>query len=370
MILQHAPLGDIFDTLVIDHIRLPPSTDPITNTVYEHALTMVDQLSNWIEIVPVKDVTAITTSLVIQREWISRFGFPRNIHSDLGSAFTSAVFQQLCTLYAIDNTLACQNHKSVSRAEHAHKMTLSGLCKICDKPGNWISKLPGLLLSLHNTVLTSTGITPAYSIFHRELRIPLLLELPVPLSLPDKTLTELAENTQLVDTYIHDKTQESFAKASKFHDRSATTPRYAVDDRVLLYDEHVPVGVMRKLHTFYTPVNIRECLPNYCYKVQDCTSGRMLPFKIHASRIKPLTQGKGLTESTEATSQREQLATPAKAVQSLPRPGSGKDIGPRREHEARPDNNHCGRRQANYMITDKSYQQQQSNSQPGTVCRV
>ena len=325
VILQHAPLGRTFDTLVIDHIRLPPSTDPTTQVVYEYALTMVDQLSNWVEIVPVKDTTAKTTALVIQREWISRYGFPRNLHSDLGAAFTSTVFEKLCKLYAIDHTLASsQNHKSVSRAEHAHKMILSGLRKICEKPSDWISKLPGLLLSLHNTVLTTTGITPAYSIFHRELRIPLLLELPVLLSNPDNSLTELAQNTQLVDTFIQEKTQESFAKASKYHDRSATIPRYNINDRVLLYDEHVPVGIMRKLHKFYRPVIIKECLPHFCYKVQDCTSNRMLPFKIHASRIKPLTHGKGLTGLTQATGpMNEQLETPAqvsdKAVPTTPR---------------------------------------------------
>jgi len=120
---------------------------------------MVDRLSNWIEIVPVEDTSAKTTALAIQRHWILRYGMPKFLHSDLGTCFTSSVFQELCKIYGITSILASsQNHKSISRAESAHKLILSGFRKICDKAENWIAKLPGLLLSLHSLVQTTTGI--------------------------------------------------------------------------------------------------------------------------------------------------------------------------------------------------------------------
>jgi len=151
-----APLGEIFEHLVVDHIRLPPSADPLTGVTYDHALTMVDRLSNWIKIVPVKDTSAKTTALAIQRHWISRYGMPKFLHSDLGTCFTSSVLQELCKIYGITSTLASsQNHKSISRAESAHKLILSGFREICDKAENWIAKLPGLLLSLHSLVYTN-----------------------------------------------------------------------------------------------------------------------------------------------------------------------------------------------------------------------
>jgi len=45
---------------------------------------------------------------------------------------------------------------------------------------------------------------------------------------------------------------------------------------------------MRKLHKFYRPVIVVECLPHWCYRLRDEKTGRILPFKIHASRLKPI----------------------------------------------------------------------------------
>ena len=53
-----------------------------------------------------------------------------------------------------------------------------------------------------------------------------------------------------------------------------------------MYSQNVPAGTLRKLHCFYRPVEIIQCLPNSCYRVKDNTSGRNLPFKIHVSRLK------------------------------------------------------------------------------------
>jgi len=39
VVLQHAPLPESFEHLVVDHIRLPPSVDPLTGVTYGHALT-------------------------------------------------------------------------------------------------------------------------------------------------------------------------------------------------------------------------------------------------------------------------------------------------------------------------------------------
>jgi len=123
-------------------------------------------------------------------------------------------------------------------------------------------------------------------VFHRELRIP---HLPYPSQVSefrDKSILELAETRRLTDELIYENTQNSFAKADKFYNRSAQERVFAVGDTALMYSENVPVGTMRKLYCFYRPVEIIQCLPNSCYRVKDNTSGRTLPFKIHVSKLK------------------------------------------------------------------------------------
>jgi len=86
---------------------------------------------------------------------------------------------------------------------------LSGLRKIFDKAENWTARLPGLLLSLHNLVQTTTGIPTAYAIFHHELCVPITMQIPGTIDLTNLTLTELASNARLVDDFVHDRTEQS-----------------------------------------------------------------------------------------------------------------------------------------------------------------
>lgn len=145
------------------------------------------------------------------------------------------------------------------------------------------------------------------------------MQIPGTMDLTNPTLTELANNTRLVSDFIRDETEQPFQRASKFHDRSAIVPRYKVGDQVLLHNEHVGIGEMRKMHKFYRLVTITAYLENYCYRVQDCTSGRVLvPFKIHASRLKPLTNEK-MSQSTEHKSQSQQgQQQPQQATKARP----------------------------------------------------
>jgi len=56
-LLQHAPQHEPFECLIIDHISLPPAVDPLTGQSVQYGLTMVDYSTNWIECVPVPDVS-------------------------------------------------------------------------------------------------------------------------------------------------------------------------------------------------------------------------------------------------------------------------------------------------------------------------
>jgi len=144
-----------------------------------------------------------------------------------------------------------------------------------------MAKLPGLLLSLHTLAQASAGISPAYAMFHRKLRIPITMQIPGTMDLTNPTLTLLASNTRLVDDFIRDKTEQSFQRASKFDDRSAIVPRYKDEDQVLLYNKHVGIGEMCKIHRFYRlTVKVTACLENYCYMVQDCTPGQVIRFNV------------------------------------------------------------------------------------------
>ena len=59
------------------------------------SLIVVDALSKWLEVIPMKTATALIT---VQRLWtlLSRFGVPESIVSDNGPQFAAAEFQEFC----------------------------------------------------------------------------------------------------------------------------------------------------------------------------------------------------------------------------------------------------------------------------------
>ena len=125
----------------------------------------------------------------------------------------------------------------------------------------------------------------------------------------DKSIMESAETARLTDELIHANTQDSFAGADKFYNRTAQERVFSVGDIAYLYSEHVPAGTLRKLHCFYRPVEIVECLPNSCYRVKDNTYGRILPFKIHVTTLK--------IKPSETSAERKSETTPTELAQSI-----------------------------------------------------
>jgi len=168
--LQHAPLLGVFEKLVVDHIQMPQVSDSMTGQKVSYILSLVDQANHWVELIPVPDCTAKTTARAIHTHWISRYGAPKTLQSDLGSAFVSKLFQELCSLYNIEHaTASSQNHKSVSRAEVTHRLLRTTLRKVYAQNPNWSEWLPEIQLSLRSSIVTTTGLSPAFMIFHREL---------------------------------------------------------------------------------------------------------------------------------------------------------------------------------------------------------
>ncbi|GFW33568.1 retrovirus-related Pol polyprotein from transposon opus [Trichonephila clavipes] len=104
-------------------------------------------------------------------EVFMRHGIPRRIISDNGTQFVSAVLQQIClTLNISQNLIPVYSPQSnpVERKNRDLKPHLAIL--VGEDHSNWHSKLPVIRFALNTTVCDTTGHTPAYLLFGRELR--------------------------------------------------------------------------------------------------------------------------------------------------------------------------------------------------------
>ncbi|GFS91796.1 integrase catalytic domain-containing protein [Trichonephila clavipes] len=104
-------------------------------------------------------------------EVFMRHGIPRRIISDNGTQFVSAVLQQICfTLNISQNLIPVYSPQSnpVERKNRDLKPRLAIL--VGDDHSSWYSKLPVIRFAMNTTVCDTTGHTPAYLLFGRELR--------------------------------------------------------------------------------------------------------------------------------------------------------------------------------------------------------
>ena len=150
---------------------MPSTVHPLTQQSVSYILTMVDRATCYTALCPVADTTAKSTALAILRNWIPHYGVPIWVNTDLGPAYTSKIFHELCLLLAITHIFAAsQNHKSVSRAEVTHRIILTALRKVCAQSTDWVSKLLGIVLSINSAILSSVGLSPGALLFHRDIR--------------------------------------------------------------------------------------------------------------------------------------------------------------------------------------------------------
>ena len=82
-----------FDQVHIDLVGpLPPSDG------YSYVLTCVDRFTQWLEAVPIADITAETVARVFITTWVARFGMPSTVTTDRGRQFESNLWYSFTQL--------------------------------------------------------------------------------------------------------------------------------------------------------------------------------------------------------------------------------------------------------------------------------
>ncbi|XP_065193190.1 uncharacterized protein LOC135824387 [Sycon ciliatum] len=117
---------------------------------------------------------ASTIALVFVNEFVSRFGAPDGLHTDRGKNFDGSLFRSVCFLLGIDKTRTTAYHPQSDGLVERFNQTLErGLAHyVCRNHRDWDIKLPAFLMGYRSTPQTSTGYSPSYLLFGRELCLP------------------------------------------------------------------------------------------------------------------------------------------------------------------------------------------------------
>jgi len=284
-----------FHTWAIDHKDLCRKTTGGSVAI----LCCVDSFSGWPILAPVPSLDAETTARVFFKEVVSRFGIPRQVSSDRGSAFMSTFFTTLMKLLNIKHRISAAKAPRSNGLAEALVKRLSDLIKIYVKNDSEIEHyLPLIEMSLRATAHTQHKLSP-FQIIHG-----FRMNVGEPLELTDTP--KLTKDQQSYYNWlshrlkgIHDavmlnqKDNKEQMKAVYDKRHNVSSPTFKVGDKVLLQDKRVKFNSDQVLtkRPFQGPYFIADIVQGQAdigqaYKLINEKTGKTLPSLISGDRLK------------------------------------------------------------------------------------
>lgn len=108
-----------FDKIYIDIVGPLPMTIPNGN---KYILSMVDDLSKFVEFVAIPDQQANTVARALFEEILCkcRYNIPKVLVSDNGTNFTSNILKQFCKLLGVQHIRTSAYHPQSNAVERQH----------------------------------------------------------------------------------------------------------------------------------------------------------------------------------------------------------------------------------------------------------
>ncbi|KAJ8723813.1 hypothetical protein PYW07_007793 [Mythimna separata] len=166
-LLQTTALNQRFEVISFDLFGPLPRTAKDETWIF----IIEDLASRWVELFALKQATAEECTRVLLDEIILRYGAPRRFISDNGSQFVSNVMQQLTFCLGIDHGFTPVYHPETNPVERRNRDLKTQLAILVGNDHTkWSEHLPSIRFAMNTAVCSSTGYTPAYLTFGRDLR--------------------------------------------------------------------------------------------------------------------------------------------------------------------------------------------------------
>ncbi|KAI8436675.1 hypothetical protein MSG28_010163 [Choristoneura fumiferana] len=168
-LLQTMAQNQRFEVVAFDLFGPLPRTADNHNWIF----IVEDVATRWVELFALQRATAEECAKVLLDEIILRYGTPRRFLSDNGSQFVSSVMQQLTYCLGIKHGFTPVYHPETNPCERKNRDMKTQLAILVgDNHLTWAEKLPSIRFAMNTAKSCSTGYTPAYLTFGRELRTP------------------------------------------------------------------------------------------------------------------------------------------------------------------------------------------------------
>ncbi len=246
---------------------------PVSEAGNKYLLIVADYFTKWPEGYPLPNQEATTVAEALVREFVCRFGVPREIHSDQGRNFESLVFTEMCRLLGMKKTRTTALHpQSDGMVERYNRTIAAQLSIFVDQhQRDWDQHVPLLLMAYRSAVHESTRCTPARLMFGRDLRLPVDLLYGRPEERENTThyVEALQEKLDKVHDFARERIKLSSDRMKRYYDVRATGDQLNEGDLVWLYNPQRKKGITPKFQRpWQGPFRILKRINDLVYRIQ------------------------------------------------------------------------------------------------------
>ena len=265
---------------------------PVSASGNRYVLVAIDYFTKWPEVFPLPNQEAKTIAQALVDGFFSRFGMPRELHSDQGRNFESTIFTECCALLGIRKTRTTPMHpESDGMVERFNRTLVQEIAKRCRHgQSDWDQYIPTILMAYRSAVHESTGYTPAQLMLSHEPSLPLDMLMEKPSDNQDDVVTttgfvlKLRDRICEIRSKVASNLKMSAETMKRRKDAKATASPFIEGDRVWLFNPRRKKGQSPKLSSPWEgPYLILKALSAVTYRIR--APGKTKCKVVHFNRL-------------------------------------------------------------------------------------
>ena len=154
------------------NMDLTGASFPKTKRGHQHILVVKDQLTRYVEIIPIKFKNELAIAKELVEKIYCRHGAPAILISDNGTEFVNVLMKQICVLLNIGRISTVPYHPQANGLVEQHNATLKSMLAVYVNrfQDDWDLYLPHVAYAYNTTISIATGYTPFCMLYGREAR--------------------------------------------------------------------------------------------------------------------------------------------------------------------------------------------------------
>ena len=154
---------------------------PVTPENMKYALTVEDGFTRHASIYPIPNKSAPTVARTLVEKYLTVHGIPAVVKSDNGREFVNNLMREVGDRLQLTLKTTPVYNPHSNQVERFHR-TLNQMMRVFTEREdvNWPRALPCIMMAYNTKVHQTTGVTPYYATFGREMRLPIDLVVQPP----------------------------------------------------------------------------------------------------------------------------------------------------------------------------------------------